>query len=62
MPQWQKLYEIPFEDMEEISMPMINIGPWGKDLHQWSERVYRKDVLEHTPRLIWKILNDDSFK
>lgn len=62
MPQWQNLYQIPFEDMKQISMPMINIGPWGKDLHQWSERVYRKDVLEHIPRLIWKILNKDRFK
>ena len=56
MPQWQGIYEVPFEDMKAIQMPMINIGPWGKDLHQYSERVYKKDVLKHTPRLLAQLL------
>lgn len=56
MPQWQGIYEVPFEDMKAIQMPMINIGPWGKDLHQYSERVYKKDVLKHTPKLLAQLL------
>lgn len=56
MPQWQEIYEIPFKAINEIAMPMINIGPWGKDLHQYSERVYKKDVFEQIPRLLTYLL------
>lgn len=52
MPQWETLYSIPFETMREIAMPAVNIGPWGKDLHQITERVYKKDVYEQTQKLI----------
>ena len=57
MPQWETLYNIPFEAMKEIAMPAVNIGPWGKDLHQMTERVYKKDVYEHTQKLIEYILS-----
>ncbi|SHK18588.1 M20/M25/M40 family metallo-hydrolase [Paramaledivibacter caminithermalis] len=52
MPLWGNLYNIPFEHMKELSIPAINIGPWGKDLHKLSERVLKRDLLERTPKLI----------
>jgi arginine utilization protein RocB len=52
MPLWGSYYSIPFETLAEIRMPSINVGPWGKDLHQAGERVYREDLLERTPQLI----------
>lgn len=52
MPLFPKAYGIPLEDMEAISMPCINIGPWGKDLHRMTERVWRKDLYERTPALL----------
>ena len=45
-------YNIPLEEISQISMPCINIGPWGKDFHKLSERVLTEDVYERTPRLI----------
>jgi arginine utilization protein RocB len=51
MPHWNRTYTIPFKDLEAIGVPIINIGPWGKDYHKFTERVYREDVLEHTPKL-----------
>lgn len=45
-------YDIPLEDIEKISMPGINIGPWGKDFHKLSERVLTDDVYNKTPRLV----------
>ncbi|WP_422486830.1 M20/M25/M40 family metallo-hydrolase [Gudongella sp. DL1XJH-153] len=51
MPHWNKTYSIPFKDLEEISVPIINIGPWGKDYHKFTERVLREDLLENTPKL-----------
>lgn len=52
MPLFPKAYRIPLEDMEEISMPCINIGPWGKDLHRTAERIWKKDLYERTPVLL----------
>ena len=34
-----RYYDIPFEEIKEISMAGINIGPWGKDFHKMTERV-----------------------
>jgi len=56
MPLWEKVYYIPFENMKNISMPAINIGPWGKDLHKITERVYSKDLFERTPDIIQHVI------
>ena len=52
MPLWRKTYDIPFAEMAALSVPVINIGPWGKDLHKFTERVYELDLCERTPQLI----------
>ena len=52
MPLWQKTYDIPFTGMKALSVPVINIGPWSKDLHKFTERVYKPDLCERTPALI----------
>lgn len=51
-PGWDTLYKIPFRALSQLNMPVINIGPWGKDLHKITERVYTKDVYERMPFLI----------
>jgi arginine utilization protein RocB len=38
--------------MEALSVPVINIGPWGKDLHKFTERVFKADLFERTPALL----------
>jgi arginine utilization protein RocB len=52
MPLWQKTYDIPFAGMAALSVPVTNIGPWGKDLHKFTERVYKPDLCERTPALL----------
>jgi arginine utilization protein RocB len=49
---WGDLYEIPFDALAEISMPVLNIGPWGKDFHKFTERVYKEDLFRRTPDLV----------
>jgi arginine utilization protein RocB len=48
---WGDLYEIPFDALAEISMPVLNVGPWGKDIHRYTERVYKEDLFRRTPDL-----------
>lgn len=52
MPLWGESYSIPFEQIRELSVPVINVGPWGKDFHKKTERVYLPDLLQHTPALV----------
>ena len=48
MPLFGSFYDIPFEAIEDISMPCMNIGPWGKDFHKMTERVYKEDLYYRT--------------
>jgi len=52
MPLWKKAYDIPFEAIKQLGIPSINIGPCGKDLHKFTERVFTLDVVRQTPKLI----------
>lgn len=52
MPLFGWFYDIPFEDIKKISMAGINIGPWGKDFHKLTERVYMQDLYERTPHIL----------
>lgn len=49
---WGDIYYIPLEIIKEISMPVLNVGPWGKDFHKYTERVNKDDLFYKTPRLI----------
>ena len=52
MPLYGEIYSIPLEGIEELSMPCMNIGPWGKDFHKLTERVCKLDLYERTPDLL----------
>lgn len=52
MPLFGHLYSIPVEEIESLSMPCINIGPWGKDFHKITERVFKEDLFHRSPELL----------
>lgn len=52
MPLYGEFYSIPFDAIEAITMPVINIGPWGKAFHKVTERVYKPDLYENTPKIL----------
>lgn len=52
MPFFGTIYTLPLEEIEKISMPCVNIGPWGKDFHKLTERVYKDDLYYRTPKII----------
>ncbi len=51
MPLFGHMYDLPIRSIEEISMPCINIGPRGKDVHKIGERVLKEDLYERIPQL-----------
>lgn len=52
MPLYGDRYRIPFEEMAALAIPTLNLGPWGKDLHKLTERVYLPDVTEVVPAML----------
>ncbi|MCR4711270.1 MAG: M20/M25/M40 family metallo-hydrolase [Clostridia bacterium] len=47
-----ELYHIPFAEIEKIAVPSVLIGPWGKDYHTMTERVYLPDIEAVTPAVL----------
>lgn len=58
MPLWDHLYSINFEGLKNLNIPVLNVGPWGKDLHKLTERVNLNDLKNHTPKLIVDIIEN----
>lgn len=51
-PVYDKTYHIPFEDMKALNTPFINIGPFGKDPHKYTERLHKKHAFVTTTKLL----------
>ncbi|GAU76182.1 M20/M25/M40 family metallo-hydrolase [Fusibacter sp. 3D3] len=56
MPLMNKRYSINFEKLNKLNIPCSIIGPWGKDLHQKTERVFKKDLEETVPMILENLL------
>ena len=52
MPAWSWQYTLPVEDIATISMPVVNIGPYGKDAHKLSERVCKAYSFDAMPLIL----------
>lgn len=39
MPLYQQNYHIPMEAIQQLNIPTINVGPFGKDAHKRTERL-----------------------
>jgi arginine utilization protein RocB len=39
MPLWGTIYELPLQELQSLHLPVLNIGPVGKDAHKWTERL-----------------------
>lgn len=49
---WGKSYSFDFAAMTKMQIPFILLGPWGKGLHERSERVHVGSVSEELPALL----------
>lgn len=57
MPLWGESYHINFEKIKSLQIPVLNIGPWGKDIHTGTERVNKKSLFEEVVKQIEFILD-----
>lgn len=56
MPLQNKGYTLPENVMEKLTMPVLNIGPLGKDAHQWTERLELTYSFEQLPLILTKAI------
>ncbi|MFS1514908.1 M20/M25/M40 family metallo-hydrolase [Bacillus sp. SCS-151] len=38
-PLWDHGYSLPIEDLKQLDIPVLNVGPIGRDAHKWTERL-----------------------
>lgn len=50
-------FTFPERVMERLTMPVLNIGPLGKDPHQWTERLNLTYSFEHLPSILTEAIH-----
>lgn len=58
MPAYGAKYRLPLEAMQQLSLPVVNIGPFGKDAHQFTERIETAFSLEVAPVLVYDTIRE----
>lgn len=56
MPGFGTKYNIPLDAMQDLSLPVVDIGPFGKDSHQFTERLEKTYSFEVAPELVDKTI------
>ena len=51
-PGWGKVYNLPVEALLKLDIPVVNIGPSGRDAHKYTERLDLKYYMGAYPRLL----------
>ncbi len=54
-PPWGTRVRFPYEAAQALNLPTINVGPWGRDYHQRTERVNMPYSFAVLPELVWRI-------
>ena len=52
IPGWGSIYGLPVDELLELDIPVMNLGPIGRDAHKNTERVQLSYGLDILPRLI----------
>lgn len=58
MPGFGSKYRLPLEEMQELNLPVVNIGPFGKDAHKFTERLEIDYSFNVVPELVYKTIKE----
>jgi len=51
-------YDLPLAEMADLNLPVLNIGPFGKDAHQFTERLEKNYSFKVVPELLYKTISN----
>lgn len=54
MPGFGVKYSLPLEEMQQLQLPVVDIGPFGKDSHKFTERLEKTYSFNVAPILVQK--------
>lgn len=54
---WGDAYPMDFQSLAKIRMPFLLLGPWGKDLHERTERVHIGSLTEDIPKVLRNVID-----
>lgn len=54
MPGFGTKYVMPLDEMSELNLPVLDIGPFGKDAHKYTERLETNYSFNTTPELVYR--------
>jgi len=57
-PAWGSRIRFDYGVVRALDLPVINVGPWGRDHHQRLERVYMPYSFGVLPELLWRIAEE----
>ena len=55
-PLWGQAYSFDLPLLQELQIPFLLLGPWGKDLHERTERVHVGSLCQDLPDILWHIM------
>lgn len=56
MPQYGEKYSHPIEKIQEIDVPVVNIGTFGRDGHMLTERVDMQQTFQNVPNITYETI------
>lgn len=57
MPGFGTIYDLPLKEMHNLNLPVVNIGPKGKDAHKFTERLEKSYSFTVVPDMILTTIN-----
>jgi len=57
-PPWAARIAFDYSAIAALDLPVVNIGPWGRDYHQRLERVQMPYSFGVLPELVWRVVQD----
>ncbi|RKD71086.1 arginine utilization protein RocB [Sinobaca qinghaiensis] len=58
MPGGFKSHQLPLQAMKELAVPAVNLGVYGRDAHQYTERLYKPYSFEILPYFIRRVVRE----
>ena len=55
MPGWGTRWSVDYAGAKLLDVPVVNVGPWGREYHQRLERVHSDYAFRVLPELVWRL-------
>lgn len=57
-PAWDRAYHLPLEELALIDAPALNMGPLGRDVHKFTERIHKPFAINVLPILLTRLVEN----